>query len=300
MDSDLYPDPTAAGSLAAALEQLAAELGVDLTVVPGDWGPLVSAGIASSAPERKPLSVHIGAESRWFGVSGWSRGVELITGATPDLADVVRAGAAWGRGRSLRELRAELSFLRSSKRAKAHERGLVTTVGTSSTSRDAEPPAVQGGKESYDHAKASQGPTNCSDRGGEIMWPRVNGMRALELGIAGDMRAELNSLVLAGRKTATTCLLDEYAEETEGLEYVGERQTLLDNEGRSIATLEYTGVEVKPFAEVTWEHAEAEGEGDASLEDWRDVHRRFWDRAGTPVKDHTVVVCLAFRVVGCS
>ncbi|MGW3520742.1 hypothetical protein [Streptomyces hydrogenans] len=94
MDSDLYPDLAAAGSLAAALEQLAAELGTDLTAVPGDWGPGVSAGIASSVPERKQLSVHIGAESRWFGVSGWSYGVELITGATSDLADVVRAGAA--------------------------------------------------------------------------------------------------------------------------------------------------------------------------------------------------------------
>lgn len=128
MDSDLYPDLVAAGSLATALEQLAAELGVDLTVVPGDWGPLVSAGIASSVPERKPLSVHIGAESRWFGVSGWSRGVELITGATPDLTGVLRAGAAWGRGRSLRELRAELSFLRSSEQAEAHERGPAAMV----------------------------------------------------------------------------------------------------------------------------------------------------------------------------
>ncbi|MFI6950951.1 DUF6193 family natural product biosynthesis protein [Streptomyces sp. NPDC050422] len=128
VDSDLYPDLAAAGSLAAALEQLAAELDADLTVVPGDWGPLVSAGIASSVPERKPLSVHIGAESRWFGVSGWSRGVELITGATPDLADVVRAGAAWGQGRSLRELRTELSFVRSSKRAEAHERGPAAVV----------------------------------------------------------------------------------------------------------------------------------------------------------------------------
>lgn len=56
-------------------------------------------------------------------------------------------------------------------------------------------------------------------------------------------------------------------------------------------------MEVKPFGDVTWEHARAEGEGDASLEAWRDVHRRFWDRAGTPVDDRTLVVCLGFRVV---
>ncbi|MBD0709558.1 MULTISPECIES: ASCH domain-containing protein [unclassified Streptomyces] len=129
------------------------------------------------------------------------------------------------------------------------------------------------------------------------MWPRVDGMRALELGFPGAMRNELNSLVLAGAKTATTCLLDEYAEEAEGLEYVGERQALLDDEGRAVATLLYTGVEVKPFGEVTWEHAEAEGEGDASLEAWREVHLRFWERAGTPVDDRTLLVCLSFRVV---
>ncbi|MFB7787681.1 DUF6193 family natural product biosynthesis protein [Streptomyces vinaceus] len=128
MNSDLYPDLASAGSLAAALEQLAAGLGADLAVVPGDWGPLVSAGLAASVPERMPLSVHIGADSRRFGVSGRSQGVELITGSTPDLADVVRAGVAWGRGMSLRELRAELPFLYSDERAEAHERGPVAVV----------------------------------------------------------------------------------------------------------------------------------------------------------------------------
>ncbi|MFE4829539.1 hypothetical protein [Streptomyces sp. NPDC056672] len=89
MDSNLYPDLAAAGSLATVLELVAADLGVDVTTVPSNWGSLVSAGIAASVPEREPMLVHIGAESRWFGVSGWSRGVELITGGTPDLRAVV-------------------------------------------------------------------------------------------------------------------------------------------------------------------------------------------------------------------
>ncbi|MFD0229164.1 ASCH domain-containing protein [Streptomyces hirsutus] len=129
------------------------------------------------------------------------------------------------------------------------------------------------------------------------MWPRVGGMRALELGTPGGLRDELNSLVLAGRKTATTGLLAEYVEETEGLEFVGERLALLDDDGRAVATVEITGVDLTSFAEVTWEHAAAEGEGDASLEDWRAGHRRFWESEGTPVKDGTPLVCLAFRVV---
>ncbi|MGW1652705.1 DUF6193 family natural product biosynthesis protein [Streptomyces atratus] len=128
MDSDLYPDLAAAGSLAAALERAAADLGVDLVTVPGDWGSLVSAGIVASVPEREPLSVHIGAECRWFGFSGWSRGVELITGATSALEDVVWAGVAWGEGRSLRELQELLPFVHFTELAEAHERGPAPAV----------------------------------------------------------------------------------------------------------------------------------------------------------------------------
>ncbi|MFF8774541.1 ASCH domain-containing protein [Kitasatospora sp. NPDC015120] len=129
------------------------------------------------------------------------------------------------------------------------------------------------------------------------MWPRVNNLRSMELGTPGPVRARLNALALAGRKTATTGLLAEYAEEAEGLEYPGERLALLDDGGEPVGVIEITGVEVKPFAEVTWEHAHAEGEGDASLEEWRTGHLGYWERLGTRVEDDTPVVCLAFRLV---
>ncbi|MFE5207372.1 ASCH domain-containing protein [Streptomyces sp. NPDC056600] len=122
-------------------------------------------------------------------------------------------------------------------------------------------------------------------------------MRALELGTVGEMRERLNALVLAGRKVATTGLLAEYVEETEGLEFVGERLSLLGNDGDHVATIEITGVEQAPFGAVTWEHAAAEGEGDRSLDEWRAGHRRFWEDIGTPVQDDTPLVCLRFRVV---
>ncbi|MFH9400610.1 hypothetical protein ACH4JS_12555 [Streptomyces sp. NPDC017638] len=47
VNSVLCPDLAAAGSLPAALEQLAADLGVDLTMVPHEGGSPVTAGIAS-------------------------------------------------------------------------------------------------------------------------------------------------------------------------------------------------------------------------------------------------------------
>ncbi|MEU1540312.1 ASCH domain-containing protein [Actinacidiphila glaucinigra] len=120
----------------------------------------------------------------------------------------------------------------------------------------------------------------------------------MELGTPDALRDELNSLVLAGKKTATTGLLSEYVEETEGLEFAGERLALLDRECHCVGVIEITAVEVTSFADVRWEHAAAEGEGDASLDAWRAGHRRFWERAGTPVEDATPVVCLAFRLVG--
>lgn len=129
------------------------------------------------------------------------------------------------------------------------------------------------------------------------MWARVDGRRSFELGTADAMRTGLNRLVLSGRKTASTGLLAVYTEEAEGVEYPGETLALLDKDGVGVALIEVTSVAVKPFAEVTWDHVEAEGEGHASVREWRAGHRRYWDRLGTPVDDRTMVVCVGFRLV---
>ncbi|MFF2077817.1 DUF6193 family natural product biosynthesis protein [Kitasatospora sp. NPDC058162] len=132
MNPDLYPDVAAAGSLAAALESAAAELAVDIALVPGVWGDADSAGIAVSGgtmPVRRPLQVHLAVKERWFLVSGRSLGVEMVRGGTTDIRDVVRAATAWGSGRSLRELRERFPFLASSELAEAHEHGATAVVG---------------------------------------------------------------------------------------------------------------------------------------------------------------------------
>ena len=126
------------------------------------------------------------------------------------------------------------------------------------------------------------------------MWPRVDGLRALELGTPGGLREELNGLVLSGRKRATAGLLQEYELEGEVLEHVGERLALLDDDGRALAVVEITDVQVRRFADVPWEFAEAEGEGDEDLEQWRAGHRGYWAAQGTPAEDDTQVVCLRF------
>lgn len=128
------------------------------------------------------------------------------------------------------------------------------------------------------------------------MWPRIGGLRTLDLGTPGEMRANLNTLVLAGVKQATAGLLSEYEREGEELEHVGERLALVDDHDGLVALVEVTGVEVVRFADVPWDFARAEGEGDRSIEEWREGHQRFWARTGTPVDDDTPVVCVRFRL----
>ena len=129
------------------------------------------------------------------------------------------------------------------------------------------------------------------------MWPRIGGLRALALGTPGELRTRLNTLVLSGVKTATAGLVQEYDDENEELEYVGERQVLVDDNDQFLAVIEVTGVEVVRFADVPWDFARAEGEGDRSIEEWREGHGAYWARQGTPVTDDTRIVCLRFRLV---
>lgn len=129
------------------------------------------------------------------------------------------------------------------------------------------------------------------------MWPRVQGLRTMELATPGELRDELVALVLAGKKRGTAGRFAEYAEEGEELETIGERMALLDSDGEPIGVIEITGVEVARFADVTWEFADSEGEGFTSVADWRAGHRRYWDRQRTPVDDDTEIACISFRLV---
>ena len=103
--------------------------------------------------------------------------------------------------------------------------------------------------------------------------------------------------MLAGVKTATAGLISEYAQEDEELEHVGERLALVDDHDALVGVVEVTGVEVVRFADVPWDFARSEGEGDRSIEEWRDGHGTYWAREGTPVTDDTQIVCIRFRLV---
>jgi len=128
--------------------------------------------------------------------------------------------------------------------------------------------------------------------------PVVNGLRTLELGTPGTMREWLNELVLEGKKRATAGTADEYEENEK--EFVGERLALVNDELVMVATVEVTDVVESTFGNVPWSFAETEGEGDTSIEEWREGHRRFWSNEGVDVTDELPVVLVYFKLVDAS
>lgn len=129
-----------------------------------------------------------------------------------------------------------------------------------------------------------------------MKFPVIDGLRTLELGSPGPMRARLNALVLEGTKRATAGTTDDYADNER--EYVGERLALVDDHTNKIAVVEVTDTVSTTFADVPWSFAQAEGEGDVSIEAWRAGHRRYWEGEGVLVSDDLPVYLIYFRLVG--
>jgi uncharacterized protein YhfF len=114
--------------------------------------------------------------------------------------------------------------------------------------------------------------------------------------------------ILRGEKTAGTGLLADYQRDGDEPGSPGERQLLVDFDDRPVAIIEITDVTIRRMADVDLEFAIAEGEGFASVADWRAAHERFFGsyiqeiRSGNgdpewQLTDDTLVTCERFRVI---
>lgn len=130
---------------------------------------------------------------------------------------------------------------------------------------------------------------------------------AWSFGAGTEDADELLELVLTGTKTATSSALRDYAsgadtaapEPNEAEPSEGDLSIITDGAGHPRALIQTTRVRTLPFGEVDAEHAAAEGEGDLSLEHWREVHRAFFEQSaeGAPVTDDLPVILEEFRVL---
>jgi len=127
-----------------------------------------------------------------------------------------------------------------------------------------------------------------------------------EFAFPGPLRDQLVAAILDGRKTTTSGLVADYEHENEPLPHPGLRQAVIDSAGQRVAVIEITAVRVLRLADVDLAHAVGEGEGYATVAEWRAGHERFWHSAevreemGDPdftVNDDTLVVAESFRLL---
>ncbi len=127
-----------------------------------------------------------------------------------------------------------------------------------------------------------------------------------EFAFPGPLRDRLIDAILDGSKTTTTSLFMEYDNERERLPRHGQRSVVVDSHNHPVCVIETVEVLIVPLGEVGHEHVVDEGEGNATVSDWRASHERFWcskemsdSLGGTPfvLDDATLVVLERFRII---
>jgi sugar transferase EpsL len=134
--------------------------------------------------------------------------------------------------------------------------------------------------------------------------PEIDPNTAYQVWYFGDNRAladELLCLVLAGKKTATTSLGWSNEANPEEAPLLGGYSVITDFDGAPRCILQTTEIRSMPYDQVDPQFAADEGEGDLSLEYWRQAHWSFFSRCCAELGRQPVfdmpVVCERFRLV---
>ena len=124
---------------------------------------------------------------------------------------------------------------------------------------------------------------------------------AEQFGDSPEMANELGALIASGVKTATCSALWEWEAEGKPIPEAGLKTIVLDGEDTPLCIIETTEVEILPYNEVSAAFAREEGEGDLSLEYWREAHWRFFSRTlpkiGREAAPDMPLICERFRLL---
>ena len=124
-----------------------------------------------------------------------------------------------------------------------------------------------------------------------------------EFAFPGPLRDALVNAILDGTKTATASLLAECPNDYQPHEEVGALEAVLDSHDNVVCVIRTTEVQIYRLADVSDEHAIAEGEGYADANEWRIGHEQYWRSpefveyiGALDIDDNTQVVCQRFTV----
>ena len=135
----------------------------------------------------------------------------------------------------------------------------------------------------------------------EELWKRSGLSGTYEAWQFGGAPDKLAQLVKDGIKTATCSAYDLYRIENAPLPKAGDLSVILDSRDEAVCIIRTAKVYVTEYDRVTAEHAFKEGEGDRSLEYWRQVHEEFLTgelaSVNLPFSEITKVVCEEFEVI---
>lgn len=117
----------------------------------------------------------------------------------------------------------------------------------------------------------------------------------------GDDPDKLAELTVKGIKTATCSAYCWYENGEEELPKVGEYSVILNSKNEAVCITKTTKVYIEQFGNISSEQAYKEGEGDRSLEYWRQVHRDFFTKElaeiGKEFSEYLELVCEEYEVV---
>lgn len=112
----------------------------------------------------------------------------------------------------------------------------------------------------------------------QVHLPPETGYQAWYFGDTSELAHELVELVLRGPKRATAGLSEVNDALPQVKPVAGGYSVLTEHDGTPRAVIRTTQLDRRPFCEVDAAFARDEGEGDRTLADWMDGHRRFFTR----------------------
>ncbi|MBE6133453.1 MAG: ASCH domain-containing protein [Erysipelotrichaceae bacterium] len=110
----------------------------------------------------------------------------------------------------------------------------------------------------------------------EELWKKSGLEGKYEAWAFGGAPDKLAKLVLKGIKTATCSAYELYQVENEPIPQVGDYSVILDSKDNAVCIIQTTKIYIAPYSSCSKEHAYKEGEGDRSLQYWKDVHKEFF------------------------
>ncbi|GLQ90959.1 ASCH domain-containing protein [Dyella flagellata] len=120
-------------------------------------------------------------------------------------------------------------------------------------------------------------------------------------GDSDELSQELLALIHNGKKRANASLAWSYEHDHDSLPQAGDIEIVVDHLGNASLITRIVSVDVMPYSAVTDEHALVEGEGDGSLQYWRQAHWAFFsrecERIGRKPSEAMPVVCVTFEVI---